>query len=136
MPFDSFYVSMLSEKYKKSKLGFLQGLFHGKISWISSMYNAALLAGEAMATDMGDKAFARKCHKIASAGSENMSDQLFNGEYFINILDPENPAAFNSLVMPDNFIDSATSRGNDRNTECHCFEQNNSKAFDTMRGFN
>jgi 2-polyprenyl-3-methyl-5-hydroxy-6-metoxy-1,4-benzoquinol methylase len=39
MPFDSFYVSMLSEKYKKSKLGFVKGLFYGTISWLISLFN-------------------------------------------------------------------------------------------------
>jgi SAM-dependent methyltransferase len=37
MPFDSFYVSILSEKYKKSKLAFFKGLVHGKISWLKSL---------------------------------------------------------------------------------------------------
>jgi 2-polyprenyl-3-methyl-5-hydroxy-6-metoxy-1,4-benzoquinol methylase len=41
MPFDSFYVSMLSEKYKKSNLGLLKGILHGKISWLKSMVNPA-----------------------------------------------------------------------------------------------
>ncbi len=38
MPFDSFYVSMLSEKYRKSKLAFLKGIFYGKISWLKSIF--------------------------------------------------------------------------------------------------
>lgn len=38
MPFDGFYVSMLSEKYKKSKLGLLKGLFRGKISFWKSIF--------------------------------------------------------------------------------------------------
>jgi 2-polyprenyl-3-methyl-5-hydroxy-6-metoxy-1,4-benzoquinol methylase len=41
MPFDPFYVSMLSEKYKKSKLALLKGIFCGKISWLNSIFNAA-----------------------------------------------------------------------------------------------
>jgi len=41
MPFDSFYVSLLSEKYKKSKLALIKGIFHGKISWIKSIFNPA-----------------------------------------------------------------------------------------------
>ena len=41
MPFDSFYVSMLSEKYKKSKLGLLKGIFYGKLSWLNSIFNPA-----------------------------------------------------------------------------------------------
>jgi len=39
MPFDSFYVSLLSEKYKKSKLALVKGLMHGKISWLKSLVN-------------------------------------------------------------------------------------------------
>jgi 2-polyprenyl-3-methyl-5-hydroxy-6-metoxy-1,4-benzoquinol methylase len=41
MPFDSFYVAMLSEKYKKSKLALLKGIFHGKISWLQGIFNPA-----------------------------------------------------------------------------------------------
>lgn len=37
MPFDSFYVSLLSEKYKKSNLALFKGLVHGKISWLNSL---------------------------------------------------------------------------------------------------
>lgn len=37
MLFDGFYVSLLSEKYKKSKLPLLNGMFHGKISWFTSL---------------------------------------------------------------------------------------------------
>ena len=39
MPFDSFYVSLLSEKYKKSNLALFKGLMHGKISWLNSLVN-------------------------------------------------------------------------------------------------
>ncbi len=39
MPFDSFYVSMLSEKYKKSKAPLIGGILHGKISWLKSLMN-------------------------------------------------------------------------------------------------
>lgn len=41
MPFDSFYVAMLSEKYKKSKLALIKGIFYGKISWLNSIFNPA-----------------------------------------------------------------------------------------------
>ena len=39
MPFDSFYVAMLSEKYKKSKLALFKGIYIGKISWLNSILN-------------------------------------------------------------------------------------------------
>lgn len=39
MPFDVFYVSMLSEKYKHSSLAFIRALCVGFIGWISSCIN-------------------------------------------------------------------------------------------------
>ncbi len=76
----------------------LDRMWYGKIAWTSSMYNAALRAGEAMANDVGDKKFAKECNRIATLGYKNMTEQLFNGEYFINILDPENQDAPNSNI--------------------------------------
>lgn len=39
MPFDAFYVSMLSEKYKKNKDSFIKGLFVGSCAWISALFD-------------------------------------------------------------------------------------------------
>jgi len=39
MPLDSFYISMMSEKYKKSGLALIKGVFYGKISWLVSLFN-------------------------------------------------------------------------------------------------
>ncbi len=64
--------------------------WYGKIAWTSSMYNAALKAGEAMATEMNDMKFSRLCSKISKKGYRKMRDELFNGEYFINVLDTSN----------------------------------------------
>lgn len=41
MPFDAFYVSMISEKYKKSKMVLLRGFFYGKISFWKSIFKPA-----------------------------------------------------------------------------------------------
>ena len=76
----------------------LDKMWYGKIAWTSSMYNAALLAGASMAKDMKDRTFAKKCASIAAMGKKNMTDELFNGEYFINILDPENRKTPNSYI--------------------------------------
>lgn len=100
-----YMISHDKEKNGKSD-GLLEGIqyntldrmWYGKNAWISSLYNAALLAGEAMATDVGDIKFAKECGNIAQKGNENMTEQLFNGEYFINILDPENPGPPNSNI--------------------------------------
>ena len=76
----------------------LDRMWYGKIAWTSSMYNAAVQAGAMMANEMGDKSFAKKCEKIVKSGYKNMSDLLFNGEYFINILDPDNQRAPNTYL--------------------------------------
>jgi len=41
-----------------------------------------------MATDMEDNAFAAECRAIADTGRQNMVTRLFDGEYFINRVDP------------------------------------------------
>ncbi len=38
MPFDSFYVSLLSEKYRKSKLALFKGIYFGYVSWFKSQF--------------------------------------------------------------------------------------------------
>ncbi|MEI6140914.1 MAG: GH116 family glycosyl hydrolase, partial [Mariniphaga sp.] len=60
----------------------------GKISWLSSMYLAALRAGEAMAIEMGEPDFATRCRQIVVKGRKNMDEQLFNGEYYYQTGEP------------------------------------------------
>lgn len=74
----------------------LDRIWYGKIAWISSLYNAALRAGESMAKDVGDRSFEQKCSQIADMGYKNISEELFNGEYFFQILDPEHLDAPNT----------------------------------------
>ena len=59
--------------------------WYGKISWLSSIYLAALRAGEAMALEMGENEFAGKCKQIIENGKKNIDEQLFNGEYYYQI---------------------------------------------------
>jgi len=63
----------------------LDAKWYGPMGWISSVYCAALCAGEQMAAEMGDKAFADTCRMIADKGYVNIPERLFNGEYFIHI---------------------------------------------------
>ncbi len=70
--------------------------WHGEIPWISSLYIAALKAGEQMALEMGDTAFAEDCRRRAEKGRAAMDAKLFNGEWFVQIPDPENPKKLGS----------------------------------------
>lgn len=66
----------------------LDANWYGKISFISSLYLAMLKAGEAMANEMGDEQFAAQCREIAKRGEKSILE-TFNGEYFIQIEDPQ-----------------------------------------------
>jgi len=80
----------------------LDAAWYGKISFLASLYLAALRAGEAMATEMGDEAFAQTCRRIADRGAETILE-TFNGEYFIQI---EDPAHANEIgIGPGCYID-------------------------------
>lgn len=68
----------------------------GKISWLSGLFVAALRAAAEMADDMGDSAYAAKCRAIADKGTRNLAAELFDGEYFINLVDPAKADTINS----------------------------------------
>ncbi|MGQ1787444.1 GH116 family glycosyl-hydrolase [Saccharicrinis sp. GN24d3] len=76
----------------------LDRTWYGKITWISGLYAASLKAGAEMAQEMGDNRFARECSAIAKLAFKNISSELFDGEYFIQKLDPEHPEAPNTNV--------------------------------------
>jgi uncharacterized protein (DUF608 family) len=61
--------------------------FHGPNTFVGSLYLAALRAAEEMAKDMGDKQFAKRCRKIFESGSRLSVERLWDGEYFIQIVD-------------------------------------------------
>jgi non-lysosomal glucosylceramidase len=65
----------------------LDAAWFGKISFLASLYLAALRAGEAMAGEVGDSEFAQRCRDIAERGRQSILE-LYNGEYFQQIEDP------------------------------------------------
>ena len=61
--------------------------FEGPNTFVGSLYLAALRAGEEMAKDMGDPQFARRCRKIFESGSRLTVERLWDGEYFVQLVD-------------------------------------------------
>ncbi|MBA7615579.1 hypothetical protein ES703_22862 [subsurface metagenome] len=61
--------------------------FEGTNTFVGSLYLAALRAGEEMAKDMGDGRFAKRCRKIFESGSRLSVERLWDGEYFIQLVD-------------------------------------------------
>ncbi len=68
----------------------------GKVAWLSGLYLAALQAAAVMADEAGDADFAANCRSILEIGRKNLVAQLFDGEYFINQVDPKHLDAINS----------------------------------------
>ena len=68
----------------------------GPVAWLSGLYLAALAAAAEMADEVGDAEFARQCRGILEPGRKNLVAQLFDGEYFINKVDPNHLDAINS----------------------------------------
>lgn len=63
--------------------------FEGPNTFVGSLYLAALRAGQEMAGEMGDEQFARRCRRIFESGSKLTIERLWNGEYFIQLVDLE-----------------------------------------------
>jgi non-lysosomal glucosylceramidase len=66
----------------------LDANWFGEIAWISSMYVAALYAAGEMAEIAGDDAFARRCRDLGDSGAAILGTTLWNGENFIQKIDP------------------------------------------------
>lgn len=86
--------------------GLLEGAQHntldaqwfGEVPWLSSLYIAALAAGQAMALEMGDAAFAARCEGLKDRGGKSLVAQLWNEPYgyFIQRADPAHARAVGS----------------------------------------
>ncbi|MBI4607311.1 MAG: hypothetical protein HY721_35545 [Planctomycetes bacterium] len=61
--------------------------FEGPNTFVGSLYLAALRAGEELAKEAGDLEFAARARKAFESGSRLSVERLWNGEYFIQIVD-------------------------------------------------
>ncbi len=61
--------------------------FYGPNPMIGILYLGALRAGEEMAKEQKDDALATRCHKIYEAGRKYCTEKLFNGEYYVQLVD-------------------------------------------------
>ena len=61
----------------------------GNTSWLGTLYLGALAASEKMALLQGDDEAAKRYRKIRESGSKKQDETLFNGEYYIQIPDPQ-----------------------------------------------
>ena len=66
----------------------LDATWYGHVAWLSGLYIAALRAGQVMAIEMGDAAFAATCSNLASQGSSLLDTELYNGQWYVQKPDP------------------------------------------------
>jgi non-lysosomal glucosylceramidase len=62
--------------------------FYGPNPLCSVWYLGALRAGEEMGRAVGDEDFARRCRKLFDRGSAWIDANLFNGEYYVQHIEP------------------------------------------------
>jgi len=67
----------------------LDGELGGSTSWLGTLYLAALQATQKMADMQGDIALAGRCRRICFSGASKQNQTLWNGEYYIQIPDPQ-----------------------------------------------
>jgi non-lysosomal glucosylceramidase len=70
----------------------LDAEWYGKVHALTSPYLATLRACEKMARQVGDTDFEILCQSTYEKGSKNI-DKLFNGEYYVQLEDPNHPEA-------------------------------------------
>ncbi|WP_117879656.1 GH116 family glycosyl hydrolase [Aureibaculum luteum] len=70
----------------------LDAEWYGNIPVITSLYLAALKAGQQMAIEMEDNSFSKMCTTILKKGKKNI-ETLYNGEYFVQNEDPKHEDA-------------------------------------------
>lgn len=76
----------------------------GANTFIGSQYLSALAAAERMAEVEGEPATAARWRAIREAGMKNQVDQLWNGEYYIQIPDPQPANDYNTGCHSDQLL--------------------------------
>jgi uncharacterized protein (DUF608 family) len=76
----------------------LDAAWFGRIPWISSMYLAALRAGQAMAREQGDVAFADRCGTLVERGVRALDAATWRADcgYYVQRPDPDHADAVGS----------------------------------------
>jgi hypothetical protein len=70
--------------------------WYGPVAWLSGLYLAALAAAAVLADEVAEPTYAEKCRSILARGRRKLVAELFDGEYFINRVDPRHLDAINS----------------------------------------
>ncbi|NLC67829.1 MAG: hypothetical protein GX754_03370 [Clostridiaceae bacterium] len=103
------------DKWDLDRDGVLEGRQHhtldmelfGPNSWLTGFYLAALKAGAEMAEYLGEKDTAREYMELFHKGSKWVEENLFNGEYYHQIIDLKDKSLLSK------YTNSSSSQGDD-----------------------
>jgi len=98
--------------WDKDRDGLLEGVhhntldieYHGPETVCGSLYLAALLAGERMASYLGDEASAEEYLRVYESGRRLTDETLFNGEYYFQRITDDAPYQFGEGCIIDQVI--------------------------------
>jgi len=94
------------DRWDPEQSGILTGRQHhtldmelfGPSGWLNGHYLGALKAASEMAEACGDPAFGSLCREIFARGSRRTEEELFNGEYYIQLVDLDDPSPAEGFV--------------------------------------
>lgn len=71
----------------------------GVYSWLTGMYHAALYAAAEMADFIGETDLAAEYRDICERGRKLLDEKTFNGEYFVQLLDVNDPEPLKKITL-------------------------------------
>jgi len=97
------------DKWDINKDGVLEGRQHntldielfGPNSWLTGLYLAALRAGAEMAEYLGESEKAREYREVFSRGKRWVEENLFNGEYFHQLINLKDKSILEEYISTD-----------------------------------
>jgi non-lysosomal glucosylceramidase len=85
--------------------------YYGPTPVVQGWYLAALAAGAAMASAVGDVEFAATCRSVLASGQKLTEERLFNGSYYKQVILP--PESFSSVAARLRSSDMGAQRADD-----------------------
>ncbi len=101
--------------WDRDRDGVLEGRQHhtldmelfGPCSWLEGFYLAALKCGAEMAEYLGDTSLSEEYTELFDKGYKFTKDKLFNGKYFIHLIDLKNKSITEKYNSPEYWNDEA-----------------------------
>ncbi len=124
--------------WDKDRDGVMEGMqhntydveFYGPNPLCTGLYLTALKTVGAMANHLGDAELAAECQRLFQSGTQKMDTELFNGEYYIQKINPEA-----HLDWPEPYQKLTLAQGQDTRLEGPRYQQGEGCLIDQLLGY-